>query len=99
MLLPQQLEPNVSFGPSHPREAFLLASIFLLREVELSATRLEHVAFDVDAATVTWSLTASRTDPAANGVTRTWGYLRGLQALPCPFRLARTVVDSAFDFA
>jgi len=65
MALASQLEPYVKEGPTHPREAYLLGSIFLLREVELSATRLGHLAFNKGEATVTWTLSSSKTDPMA----------------------------------
>lgn len=99
MALTSRPEPCVKEGPSHPRQAYLLGSIFLLREVELSATRLEHLAFSKGETTVTWTLSASKTDPMAFGVTRTLGCLCGHSTLPCPFHLALSVARSVRRYA
>ena len=56
MALASRLDPCVKDGPTHPRVAYLLGAIFLLREVELSATRLEHLAFNKGDTTIRWSL-------------------------------------------
>jgi len=94
MALTSQLEPYVDEGPTHPREAYLLSAIYLLREVELSATRLGHVAFNKDDVTVSWNLSASKADPMAHGVIRTLGCLCGHAALPCPYHLTLLVAHS-----
>ena len=99
MALTSRPEPCVKEGPSHPREAYLLGSIFLLREVELSATRLEHLAFNKGETTVTWTLSASKTDPMAFGITRTLGCLCDHATLPCPYHLALTVAYSTRRYA
>ena len=65
MALSTQVEPYVEKGPTHPRETYLFGSIFLLREVELSATRHEHVTFNHTEPTVTWRLSSSKIDPEA----------------------------------
>ena len=52
MALDSQLEPYVENGPTHPRETYLLAASFLLREVEVSATRVEHVVINVKEDTI-----------------------------------------------
>ena len=99
MALPTQVQPYVKDGPTHPREAYLLGSIFLLREVELSATRVDHLVFNKPDSTVTWTLSASKTDPQAFGVTRTLGCLCGHSALPCPFHLSLMVSMSTRQYA
>jgi hypothetical protein len=91
--------PLVVGGPRHPVESALLASMFLLREVEMAASQVRHLLLDDRLLTVTWTLTASKTDPCAHGTTRSWGCLCGVAGLPCPYHLARHLVDSALSFA
>ena len=99
MALHTQLEPLVMHGPTHPRETYLLAACFLLREVEISATRVEHVDINLAEGTITWTLSASKTDPKAFGVTRTLGCMCGHSLLPCPLHLALLVVSSTKKYA
>ena len=99
MRLPVRYLPAVTLGPTHPREAFLLGSIFLMREVELSATCVKHVTVNHSDETVTWLLTASKTDPQAHGVTRTWGCLCGEATLPCPYHTMELVLRSVGQYA
>jgi hypothetical protein len=67
--------------------------------VEMAATQVGHLLLDNDSLTVTWTLTASKTDPCAHGTTRSWGCLCGVAGLPCPFHLAQHLVASALLFA
>jgi hypothetical protein len=97
--LPRTTAPLVAGGFHSPVSATLLGCIFLLREVELAATRVDHLSLDHSAQTVTWRLTASKTDPSAQGTTRTWGCLCGVVGLPCPYHLAKTLVVAATSFA
>ena len=99
MRLPLLYEPLVPLGPTHPREAFLLSSMFLMREVELSATCVKHLTLNDDEPAVAWRLSASKTDPQAHGVTRSWGRLCEHSALPCPYHIAKHVLNSAMQFA
>ena len=94
-----EVTPLVAGGFHSPVAVTLLGCIFLLREVELAATRLEHLSVDEASETITWRLTASKTDPQAHGTTRTWGCLCGAVGLPCPFHLCRQVIREATIFA
>ena len=84
-------EPISDGGPRWPLEAIQLGSMFLLRETEMAAARVQDLEFDHDACEVTWKLTASKSDPHALGTSRTWGCLCGLDTLPCPYHLASSV--------
>jgi hypothetical protein len=99
LTLPRTTAPLVEGGFHSPVAATLLACIFLLREVELAATRVDHVTFDHPAQTVSWLLTASKTDPLAQGTSRTWGCLCEVPGLPCPYHLAVELVIAATRFA
>ena len=82
--------PFVSDGPQHPVTLLQLASIFLLREIEVAGACVSHWSFDHSAREVTWLLPASKTDHMALGVSRSWGCLCGIGSLPCPYHLAAT---------
>ena len=70
-----------------------------MREVELSATCVKHVTVNHTEQTVTWLLTASKTDPQAHGVTRTWGCLCGESTLPCPYHTVELVLRSVGQYS
>ena len=76
-------------GPCNPVVFALMATIFLLREVEASTARVSAWTFDDDVQELTWLLPGSKTDHKALGVRRTWPCICGLQAVPCPFHLAK----------
>ena len=88
--------PLVSGGPMFPRNVALLGCMFLLREVELSATRLSHLTIDPEERTIKWLLTISKTDPSAQGVSRVWGCLCSSPGVPCPYHLATAVLDHIY---
>ena len=92
-------QPVVEDGPCNPQATFLLAAIFLLREVEMTATRLAHLTFDAEQCTITWLLSSSKTDPEAHGVERSWGCLCGSPQLPCPYHIGLLIFDSANKYA
>ena len=66
----------------------LLATIFLLREVEASTALASAWTFDHEALELTWLLPGSKTDHMALGVHRSWPCLCGLENFFCPFHLA-----------
>ena len=73
--LPGMRAPWVQTGPLAPRNAMVLGSWFLTREIELSCARaclLTLVTVD-GKLTVQWTLPASKTDTRAEGVARTHG--------------------------
>ena len=78
-------------GPLHPLGCCVMASFFMLREIEASLARREHVMLDFARQQVHWLLPASKTDPSAAGVERTWGCVcAGSPAgrRPCPWHAA-----------
>ena len=57
-------------GPTHPTTATLLASWWLLREIEASRARRKHVTIEEVTLKASWRLPSSKTDQAALGATR-----------------------------
>ena len=57
-------------GPLAPGRACLLASWWLLREIEASHARMDHVSVDWSKKQVDWQLPNSKTDPMALGTSR-----------------------------
>lgn len=57
-------------GPAHPGRATLLASWWLLREIEASQARRKHVTIDAASLKVTWRLPSSKADWKALGAER-----------------------------
>eukprot|EP00435_Cladocopium_sp_Y103_P032253 s2001_g8.t1 len=69
-LLPHSEEPLVRGGPKWPVRSALLASWWLLREIEASYSLTSHVDIDEEAYKVSWRLPSSKTDWKALGATR-----------------------------
>ena len=63
-------EAMVTNGPRDPVTATIVASWWLLREIEASHARIQHLTFDHESKTVAWLLPSSKTDVAALGATR-----------------------------
>ena len=99
MALNKSYAPLVADGPCNPQATFLLAAIFLLREVEMSATRMEHLSFESEQQVLTWQLSSSKTDPEAHGVERSWGCLCGSPQLPCPYHIGLLIYNSTNKYA
>ena len=76
--LPRLAEPLVPQGPQHPVSMALLASIFLLREVEASTALAAAWTFDHETLEISWMLPGSKSDHMALGVSRTWSCPCGL---------------------
>ncbi|CAK0835747.1 unnamed protein product [Prorocentrum cordatum] len=69
-------EGSVHLGPLAPvgRVNFLIvASIFVMREIEAAFAKVGHVTFNRDERKVSLRLPVSKRDPRAVGCTRTWG--------------------------
>ena len=64
-------DPLVTNGPQQPQHLAILATIFLLREVEASVAKLSAWTFDLELLELTWNLPGTKTDPKALGVPRT----------------------------
>ena len=63
----------------------VVASFFMLREIESSLLLVRNVIIDLVRATVNIRLSASKTDPEALSVSRTWGCTcEDDSAQPCP---------------
>ena len=79
-------DPVVPGGPIGTVDFAIAGCFFLLREIEISAARIEHLAFASDQSSVSWQLPSSKTDPRAVGVSRTWDCTCGVQKLAgaCP---------------
>ena len=87
-MLPRTSEPLVTNGPQQPIVMALLATIFLLREVEVSTSVASAWRFDHTCLEVTWNLPGSKSDHMALGVSRTWPCLCGLANFFCPYHTA-----------
>ena len=74
-------------GPAHPVRLTLLAVMFLLREVELSAALHSDLHLNLRDKEVSWKLSSSKADTQGRGVSRTWRCICDHGALPCPFHL------------
>ena len=77
-LLPRSSDPLVNGGPQHPVVLALLATMFLLREVEASTSVAAAWRFDHSRLEISWNLPGSKSDHMALGVTRSWPCLCGL---------------------
>ncbi len=71
-------------GPRATRDVLLVASLWILREIELAAARTSDVRFTLDSRTVSWFLPSSKTDTAASGVEVTLGCAPVFPSAPCP---------------
>ena len=73
----------------------IMASLFMLREIEVAALRVKDVVVNTASCTVTLFLAVSKTDPTARGCYRSWGCLCGHDgATPCAFHAALGHLDS-----
>lgn len=70
----------------------LLASLYLLREVEASTATLSAWTLGHDELELIWNLPGSKSDRMELGVKRAWPCVCGLAALFCPYHLAITHV-------
>ena len=75
-------------GPHHPQVFAILASIFMLREIEASTALVGAWAVVHDPPELTWLLPASKSDHLALGVRRSWPCVCGHAVIPCPYHLA-----------
>ena len=66
-VLPSTAEPMAKGGPMFPCRSTLLASWWLLREIEASAAELTHITVDTDFKVVHWRLPSSKADWQALG--------------------------------
>ena len=83
-------EPVVKDGPLGTNSFITVATFFLLRELEASTARRHNVRLNTEELSVTIRLSASKTDPMALGVERTWGCVcvGGSDPKLCPYHMA-----------
>ena len=86
--LPRGPAPLTDLGPCNPYRLAILATLFLLREVEVTTARVSAWKISTADKELTWHLPGSKTDHMALGVERTLPCFCGLEALPCPYHLA-----------
>ena len=67
----QQREPLACGGPEYLAQSTLLASWWLLREIEASSALRKHISIDRDSLSVSWTLPCTKTDQQALGAVRT----------------------------
>ena len=78
--------PLVTGGPVAPGDFVVAGTFFMLREVEITSARYEHVTVSADGSSANWLLPTSKTDHKAVGVCRSWDCtcaVPGLEAA-CP---------------
>lgn len=63
-------EPLATDGPRHPVRATILASWWLLREIEASQAKVRHITVDHSLCKITWRLPSSKADWKALGAER-----------------------------
>ena len=81
-------EPFCPGGPRHPGRACLIASWWLLREVEASNAQIGHLEFDESRSLVSLRLPNSKTDPQALGTERSHACsCHRARAELCPYHL------------
>ena len=85
--------PLVTGGPQQPMHLALLASLFLLREIEASTALSDAWSIDHEKCEVCWKLPASKTDHLALGVSRKLGCFCGSAMEACPYHLACEHLD------
>ena len=85
--------PIVTGGPQQPMHLAILASLFLLREIEASTSLTDAWTFDHSRSELSWKLPASKTDHLALGVTRKLGCFCGSAIGACPYHLACEHLD------
>ena len=84
--------PIIDGGPYGTHAVIVLSTFFLLRELEASTAMRINVRLNMTAMTVTMRLPASKRDPHALGVERTWGCICSAPKAPqreCPFHAAK----------
>ena len=89
-------KPVAKGGPIAVCQWATLCCFHLVRGAEAACALASSLTLDLVAKTESWSLPASKTDPTAIGVTRTWGCVCGRPAnfvdyvatVPCPFHAA-----------
>ena len=86
-------------SPLFPKQALLLGSLWVLREIELAWTKWGDIVIDSDSSVIHWTLTASKTDPAAKSCTRKWGCLCAeLGIRVCPYHVMQEYRNNFLEY-
>ena len=88
VMLVDELDLLVSADmPINLKDMYVVASFFMLREIETSALMWRHVQLDLEAHTISFMLSISKTDVTAAGCRRCWVCVCvvGPRVVPCPF--------------
>ena len=101
--LTRSTTPLVNGGPFNPVVFTILASIYMLREIEASTAVVGSWTLSDDPQELVWLLPASKSDHLALGVRRAWPCICGHAQVPCPYHLAANhisqLADAGFDTA
>ena len=81
-------QPLVQDGPIGPWHLAMLATMFLLREIEVAHALRSSLTYNCTMQEVTLLLPVSKSDPSALGTSRTWCCLCQHRALACPYHVA-----------
>jgi len=85
--------PLAEGGPVWPEAMLIVGGFWMLREIEATAINLSDVTVDSTALKITVLLSASKMDPRAKGVRRSWGCVCSRIEGPCPYHTVAKVVD------
>ena len=92
-------EPIHGDWPVNPKGLFVMGSMFMMREIEISLTRVCHIKLNVASGTLAWLLPASKTDPKALSVTRTWSCVCAVRPELCPVHIMEQRLSSFMHVA
>ena len=84
-----------SDAPSGGVRAWVLATLFLLRETELAALTVDTACIRIDhvALTVGLHLSVQKNDPTAKGAWRSLGCTCSVEPLTCPFHIVQGLIN------
>jgi hypothetical protein len=86
-------------APVYPKEALLLGSFWILREIELAWATLSDITLNDTDSIAVWSLPVSKTDARAKACTRSWGCLcSSLSPGLCPFHVMKEYIFNIKDY-
>jgi len=85
--------------PVFPVDFIVISSLWIVREIEAAWTTFHDIAVDEELKTITWHLSASKTDARALSCKRSWGCLCeiGLKDL-CPYHCVIGYIRKVMDF-
>jgi len=85
----EDVEPLVPEGPGDCANMFVMTYFHILRGMEIIMANAADITIDYAAASESWKLSVSKTDPQAIGCVRTWGCVCPRHGVaPCPVHAA-----------